>query len=384
MSLSLRVEAAALIAAATVGDGVFALPFVFARAGWAVAIVYLTVLGGMVVLAHTAYLETLEREGEHERLLGLARRYLGRAGFWFGFVAIVFGLLLTLVAYLILGARFIQLGFPAVPPAAAYIAFWLFLAFAVLASDIRIAELELGGIAAATASIVVLFAVIIRHADFHGIPAASAQNLFLPFGAVLFSLAGWTGVEPAYELRKRSGMEEPRESSHRFGARVSLGVSLAAGTALAAFLYALFSAGVIGVAGAAGKVAGDTISGLGAWPAWERGLVAVLGLLVIATTAAPISREVRNALEGDLGWNTRTTRTIIVLFPIVCVAAGVRNFLGLVSVIGAVFLGAQYFLISVVGRRALPLPWFRARLLDAAALLFAAAAVYELVGFIVK
>ena len=113
-------EISAIIAAATVGDGVFALPFVFSQAGWLLCLIYIAILGAIVVAAHTVYFKTLQQEGEKERLLGLARRYLGDGGFWVGFVAIVVGLLLTLVAYLILGSEFIRLGFPGLPAAAIY------------------------------------------------------------------------------------------------------------------------------------------------------------------------------------------------------------------------------------------------------------------------
>src|SRR5258708_3740553 len=98
---------AAIVAAATVGDGGFALPFVFYQAGWLVGVAYLVVLSAFVITAHVVYLKTLEKVGEKERLLGLSKIYLGSGGFWIGFFAIVLGLLLTLVAYLILGTQFI-------------------------------------------------------------------------------------------------------------------------------------------------------------------------------------------------------------------------------------------------------------------------------------
>jgi amino acid permease len=116
---------AAIVAAATVGDGVFALPYVFYHAGWLVCLIYLAALGVIVVMAHVVYLATLEREGEKQRLLGLTRTYLGEGGFWTGFFAIVVGLLLTLVAYLILGTQFIHLALPLVRLRYAFVAFWI-------------------------------------------------------------------------------------------------------------------------------------------------------------------------------------------------------------------------------------------------------------------
>src|SRR5258708_38087716 len=115
----------AILAAATIGDGIFALPYVFYQSGWLLGLFYLTVLASIVIVVHVTYLETLETVGEKERLLGLTRIYLGTAGFWVGFAAIIFGLLLTLVAYLILGAHFINLGFPAIP---SWLAILVFLA----------------------------------------------------------------------------------------------------------------------------------------------------------------------------------------------------------------------------------------------------------------
>src|SRR5258708_2304029 len=100
-------EIAGIVAAATVGDGVFALPFVFYNAGWELSLFYLALLAFFVSTAHVVYLKALEAEGEKNRLLGLARKYFGQTGFWIGFLAIVVGLLLTLVAYLILGMQFI-------------------------------------------------------------------------------------------------------------------------------------------------------------------------------------------------------------------------------------------------------------------------------------
>lgn len=121
-------KVAGVIAAATVGDGIFALPFIFLQSGWLLSVAYLVALAAIVIGAHMVYLETLEKLGERERLLGLARKYFGAGGFWVGFIAIVLGLLLTLVAYLILGALFIRLGFPNVPSAVPLAVFWIFMA----------------------------------------------------------------------------------------------------------------------------------------------------------------------------------------------------------------------------------------------------------------
>src|SRR5581483_6960242 len=135
MNRSLR--SAAIIAAATIGSGEFALPYVVHRTGWALILFSFAVLGVPVVVAHAVYLRTLERVRERERLLGLAKRYFGPAGFWIGFLAIVIGLFLSFVIFLILGTRFLQIIFPALPYAPALFLFWALIATAALIGNRR-------------------------------------------------------------------------------------------------------------------------------------------------------------------------------------------------------------------------------------------------------
>lgn len=365
-------KVAAIVTAATVGDGVFALPFVFAQSGWLLCLVYIAILGAIVVAAHTVYFKTLEKVGERQRLLGLARRYFGEGGFWVGFTAIILGLLLTLVAYLILGSQFIRLGFPDLPANIPLIVFWVFVAAIVLINDARVIELELLGILFTSIVIGLIFLTALPNVGFDGAPLVNWGSAFLPFGAVLFSLAGWTGIEPAYESRK--GM---RKGAGKFMAWAPL----ALGTAFGALLYILFASGILGTAS---HITPDTISGLADWPAWKRDIVAALGVFAVATVAMPISREIKNSLEKDLKWNKFSSRGIIIFFPIACVLAGLNNFLTVVGIVGGVFLSTQYLLIISVGRQALSLSLTKKVLLDIVAIIFIVAAVYQIASFIVR
>jgi tyrosine-specific transport protein len=362
-------EIAAIITAATFGDGVFALPFVFYQAGWLIALGYLAILATIIVGAHVVYLKTLEKVGEKERLLGLARRYLGDGGFWVGFVAIVLGLLLTLVAYLILGTQFITILFPGSLPGAPLLVFWLFTSLLVLASDRHIVGLELAGIICTSCIVILIFVTAWPHVVFAGIPMINTKNIFLPFGVILFELAGWTGIEPAYESRKRGGRKyDPWRA-------------LATGTFVAALLSLIF---VTGILGSATHITTDTISGLSSWPIWKRDVLAVLGLCAVATVFMPIAREIKNSLEKDLKWKKTYSRGLIILLPIVCISLGLNNFLVVVGIVGGVFLSTQYLLIVSVGRRALTLSGAKKFLLDVVAGVFVVAAIYQIYSFIVK
>jgi amino acid permease len=360
---------AAIVAAATVGDGVFALPYIFYSAGWAIAVFYLLALSAVVIMAHAAYLATLEKVGEKERLLGLAKKYFGTPGFWIGFFAIVVGLLLTLVAYLILGTQFIHLALPAVRERYTFLVFWILISIPVFLDDSRVVELEAIGIVCTTVIILLIFITAFPHVTFASAPLVNWKDIFLPFGAVLFSLAGWTSIEPAYEAQKKSkSIANPWKA-------------LAGGTLFAALLYAMFSAGILG---STSVITPDTASGLTQWPVWKRELLAIMGLIAVATVYLPISREIKHALENDLKWSKFISRATIIIFPPLLIFAGFNNFLIVVGVVGGLFLSMQYLLIISVGRRALKLSSMQKFFMDLVATLFIIAAVYSIYAFIVR
>jgi len=353
------------MAAATMGSGEFALPFIFYKSGWLLCLAYFVVLGGIIIGAQIIYLRTLEKVDEKERLLGLARKYFGSAGFWVGFFAIVIGLLLGFVIYLILGTQFIRLLFPAIPGSWPLFIFWLFISLPVLIRSRRVTNFETFGIMLVVVLIVFIFISAQTAAVQRAIPASSVPDAFLPFGVILFSLAGWTGVEPIYEMRKKE-KEKTRKDVW----------PLILGTAAAALLYIMFAVGILV---SAPNIASDTVSGLAGWPIWKRDLIAVLGLVALWTVSMPIAHEIRNALEKDLKWNHIVSRLVIILVPLALILSGFNNFLAIVGITGGLFLSVQYLLIISVGRKVLELPPAQKIFLTAAALVFLVAAVYSVV-----
>jgi hypothetical protein len=241
----------------------------------------------------------------------------------------------------------------------------------VFLSDARAAELETAGIICTSAVIIFIFATAFPHVTFAPAPAVNWRNIFLPFGAILFSLAGWTSIEPAYGARKR--MND--------GKRAGAWKALAAGTLFAAILYAMFAAGILG---SVSTITADTVSGLAQWPLWKKEVVAIMGLIAVGTVYMPISREIKSSLEDDLGWSKVMSRGTILVVPPLLILLGFNNFLVVVGVVGGLFLSTQYLLIISVGRRALALSRAKKFFLDIAAVLFVAAAIYSIYVFIVR
>jgi hypothetical protein len=363
----------AIVAAATIGEGVFAVPYIVATAGWAITLGYFIAVIAIVSVAHILYLRTLAAVDEKERLLGLARKYFGATGFWIGFIAIVVGLLLGFVAYLVLGTQFLQILFPGLPSGFALAIFWILLAYLVWGSEGRIAWFEAVGIALVSFAILFIFFSGHPATFFNNVSFAVPGGFLLPFGVVIFALAGWTSVEPVYELAYK------KEDGKRLVVPATFAL-FALGTAFAGLLYWLFAAGVIGTVP---SVAADTVSGIAAWPLWRKDILAAVGLLSVCVVSVPIAREIRGAMEKDLGWNPIFSRAAIVLLPLAAVLLGFNDFLAIVGIAGGIFISTQYLLIISVGRRTLALARREKFLLDIVAIVFICAAVYEIWRFVV-
>lgn len=362
------IRAAALMFATTVGAGIFALPYVFASAGWATAGGYLFILAFAVHYAQSLYLRALDVTAKrHERLVGLVAHYYGSAMRTVSLVVVVGGLLLTLVAYLILAGQFLSL----LPPAIAgfgTLLFWLTASLPVLWPLRQLFEAELWGaivMAALTGGVIVFGYVNGPSGTF---PMVVPENFFLPFGAILFALAGWPAVGPVRAFARVKGFSA--EEAKR---------ALYLGTTGSAFAYALFVAGIF--AGAA-FISPDTLTGL-SWPLWQTGLLLVLGLFALWTSYAPMGIEIKNSLR-DLGWGRLEAAAAVFFLPLALWLLGLQDFLSVIGLVGGVFLGLEYILIFLVVRKALNLDRKERFMLWVLSPLFVVGALYEIWYFIVK
>ena len=202
----------------------------------------------------------------------------------------------------------------------------------------RATKLETAGIVLITCAI--FFAFISGHPfdAFLFTPMANIQNALLPFGAVIFALAGWTSVEQVYEIRKKAAYS-------RWGAPPFCFRHDVRGHSLLAF-----RAWDIGVVTA--RCHGHHFRHRG-WPFWKRDILALIGLLAISIVSIPLVRELRGALEKDLRWNSFISQIVIVGVPLSVVLSGFNNFLIIVGLAGGIFISTQYLLIIAVGRKTL-------------------------------
>jgi len=330
---------AGLLSGTIIGAGIFALPYVVSQAGLIAGLFYLIIFASVFSLIHLMYADVILKTDQDHRISGYARIYLGKIGFGLGALVAVVGALFVLLIYLVLSSSFMNLIFPGVPSSAAIILFWLVASLPIFFSIRRMGFCEIlvaGGIT------VIAFAIF-----FNGlgglskmqIPAFDYKNLFLPYGAALFALAGGVAIPAIRDYFRKSNLP---------GRLMKKPIIL--GTFLPAAVYFIF---ILGVLGASKIVSYDSVSGLiGLAPQPILWLLGILGLISIWSTYIVIIQQLKYGLELDFGVPKILAFSIAIFFPLILYFFGLNNFIGLIVLTGAVFTGLESILIILIWLRA--------------------------------
>ena len=374
------VEAFLLLVGTIVGVGMFAIPVVFVRAGFITGVVELAVLAAAVTLVHLAYAQVVARTTEVHRLPGYVRYYLGPGWGWLSRASYFFGLSGALLAYLVLGGSFlgglIHWVLPASPSYLGPLAFYLF-GVSVIARGIRFegladAVLTLGLVAA----ILILGLTLLPAVSPGWLTGFYPARLAGPYGVLLFSLAG-AAIIP--DLSRLLGS----------GGRAGLGRIVTAGTLVSAGLYLVFAVAVVGATGPV--TTPDAISGLAAAYGSSYLLLGnLIGVLAAITSFIALGVVLEGMLVSDFGIRPRPAWLITAAIPALLYGLGFRDFIVIISLVGALAIGLDSILILLVhrrtravtdGRRALRVP-IPATLRAMLILMFIAGIALELTGII--
>lgn len=354
--------AAGTIAGTTLGAGIFAIPYLMSVAGILPTVGFLAGLSVVVIYAHTLYWRVLRDAPPDTHLLELAREHLGPLAARGTFVATILGLALTVTAYLILGTTFVQ-SLTGMSAGYATLLFWFVCSLPLAFRLKRFIRVEL--FMTLVMSVLLLLLILTVPIRLSAFPLISWQNLLLPFGPLLFALAGWTAVEPALAAVRRA-------RGHRIP-------SLALGTVSVALAYLLFALAF----GSAGRpVTLDVLSGVMHLPHWQVGALLVVGLFAILTSYLPMNLALKNALRQGLEWKRPLAFTVALFLPYLLVLSGFNNFLTGIELVGGVFLAAQYIAILQVSRKALRLKGWHLLATSVVSILFAIAAILHTASFV--
>jgi amino acid permease len=329
-------QAVLTLVGATVGVGIFGVPYAIAQAGAGVAILYFAVLGGIQFLQNLFYAEAAIAEPKRIRLVGLVGKYLGPRARRAAAVSLTLGFWASMTAYMLVGGSFLHalLGgrFGGQPPA--YQLGWALAVSTVVYFGLGLVS-RVGSVAtlALIAAVATIFAAGASHVDLANLSWAPGPDLFLPYGVILFSLGGMPAIPE---------MEDILKGRHR-----SYRLAVVLGTSLALVLTAGFGFMVWGATSAAitpsPEVALRAVLGPGV-----AAMIAAFGSLSVTTAFLASAIHMQDTFEYDYKLRRRTAWLMTVGPPLAVFFLGAKDFVAVISFSGAVFGGVTAVLVSLL------------------------------------
>jgi len=320
-----------------IGAGIFGLPFVISKSGVIPGVFYFLILGGAVTLLHLFIGEIALRTSEKHRLIGYADIYLGNWGKVLATLSTFVGTIGALLAYIIIGGIFLQkVVSPFVPISEMTLSllFWAGLSLFILRGIQLIAKAEFVMNIALFSVIAIVFIFAFPHVKTQNFQLFDASNIMLPFGVVLFALAGWSAIPEIADLFKKRKERRNLDNLIVWSSIIVIG------------LYALFTFFVVGVSG--GDTSPDTIAGLE--PLLGENIVmlgALFGLIAIAASFLVLGNYLKNSLRYDFNFPYLPAAFIAIVAPLLLFLAGFQDFIAVIGLVG-VFIGVVEGILIVL------------------------------------
>lgn len=324
--------AVATLVGTIVGVGVFGLPYAFAKAGFFVGLVQLALLGSVTMIVHLMFGEIILRTKDKHNLPGYIEKYMGKR--WEALISFstILGIFGSMIAYILVGGTFIDilatklLGVGEVSGNGVYLIFWLILTALIFLGLKTIEMVEFVMTVILLIAVASIAFLALPHINVENLLTFSTENSFLPYGVILFSLAGTVAIPEIREIL--SGSEKKIRSAIFFGVLIPM------------LIYALFTLVINGVTGF--STSPEAISGLGAvigWPVYVLG--AIFGILAISTSYITFGYYLYETFLLDYGINKMLAHILIAIVPITFVLFGFRDFIAIIGFLGAVMGGFE-------------------------------------------
>lgn len=322
-----------------VGAGMFGLPYAFSQAGFGIGLLFLFLLTLATLTLHLAYGEVVLRTREKHRLVGYVAMYLGPRWKQITTIVAVLSMYGALLAYMILGGEFLDIIFPFVPSFTSFHFTLIFFIFASLGvfTDIRtVARIEFLMVFFLIGVILFLFLRSIPEIEPINFLGLAAKNAFLPYGVILFSLAGGAAIP---ELRDVIG-----------GEGTKLKKVIVFGTLIPAVLYLIFAVSVVGTSGSG--TSQEAFRGLFPWfGSFVMFIGALFGVVAVFTSFLIIGINLKKVFWYDYGVPKIVSWVLASGVPLILFVGGLQSFIRIIAIVGAVMGGIEGLLILAVHRK---------------------------------
>ncbi len=317
----------------------FSLPYVFSKAGFVAGTFYLILFTAVLTVTHFIYSEVVQAAPGEHRFVGYARKHLGLPGFVLSIFTTGLGLLLVFTIFLVLSSSFLRLIFPSVPPVYATLIFWALVNSTLFFKINKIAILESAAVSAVALIALAIFVLGIVHPSrtFSSLELFNPAHFFLPYGAVLFAMAGRSAISSLVEYTRGNGID-------RYGVRRAVVI----GTIAPAVIYILF---IVGALLLSREVTPDAVSGLASGRGYLSVILGCLGIFSLWESYVSLSRESEGALSHDIGIAPTLAKLTIAAVPLALHFSGFSNFIAMVGIVGGVFVALEGMMVVLMWQK---------------------------------
>lgn len=360
----------ATLSGSIIGVGFLSLPYITMKVGIPVMMVYFVGLTALMVYINVILGKISLSTPDLKRFPGFVGFYLGKNAKKITSFLVVVSSIGVLLIYLIVGGQFLNAILSPIlgGNVLIYTISYLLLASLIIYFGIKIvSKIELLTLILLLTALVIIFIKgfpQIRVENIFSIsnPISDWKMLFLPYGAVIFSLG--TGYIPETEEMLK-------------GSKSLLKNIIIISTLIPAVIYLLFIFLILGISGSQ-----TTESALTGVSSFLGGGVAIVALLigVITTFIAFVTNGLllKETFVYDLGFKENVSYFIVCISPLVLFLFGFNSFISLISFIGSVFSGMGIILILMMykkigGRKIIIYPL---------SLIFLLGIIYEIIIFV--
>lgn len=329
------IKASSILIGTIIGVGVFGLPYVASQSSVLVVIAYLIILGAMITIIHYFYGEVVAISQKQERLVGYVGEFLGDKSKNIAKVTVVIGRIGALLAYIIVSGHFIEALFNLNN-------FYGSLVFFALGSLVIFWGLKaLSWLEVIMSGFLLLAILSIFIFSFSSLNINNLSfdfsNIFLPYGVVLFSLAGASAIPEMAELLKNRKRQ--------------LRKAIIIGNIIPIILFIVFTVMVVGVTGV--NTTQEALVGLQDALGAKAMIIGLLfGIIALFTSFITIGLNIKKIFWYDFKLNKILSFLIACGLPGLLFILGLRNFIDTIGLVGAIFGGINGIFIALIYKKA--------------------------------
>jgi tyrosine-specific transport protein len=329
-------QALATLTGTIIGVGLFSLPYITARVGIWLMLFYFLIIGIVIILTSLIYGEIVLRTKGLHRFPGYAEKYLGQTGKLIAFMASGLALTGAILAYLVVGGGFLASLFGPIFGGSYFLYVLIYFSFGAI-----LIYFGIKSIARTEFFLLILFFVVLGLIFWRGFPSISVGHLFvfdpkylfLPYGAVLFSLST-AGIIP--ELK-----EILKDNPASLKKVIFLGILIA----ILTYLFFIFI--ITGITGL--DTSTEAITGLKSF--LGNGIVSlalVFGLLTTFTSFLTLGLTLKKVFWYDFKLKKNLSWALACFTPLLLFVLGLKDFIVIISFVGGIALAVRVIITILI------------------------------------